>query len=169
MKKASIGKETTSYNLRNAREQWLDTLRYKNIKLAKCEEKQRRKQVNVMFHRDQREFFRTLEGNVVHEGEMPEMEKFVKFWGGIWEREEITPNMPWTEVVRQQLRKKVNQVNEFNNTLEKVKKELGKRKGWTVPGIDGIQNYWWKTLEPAHGALTRAFTEIKEDNKNIPV
>ena len=32
--KASIGKETTSYNLRNAREQWLDTLRYKNIKLA---------------------------------------------------------------------------------------------------------------------------------------
>ena len=35
-----------------------------------------------------------LEGNVVHEGEMPEMEKFVEFWGGIWEREEVTPNVP---------------------------------------------------------------------------
>ena len=111
--KASIGKDTTSYNLRNAREQWLDTLRYKNIKLAKCEEKRRRKQDNVMFQRDQRGFFRTLEENVVHEGEMPEMEKFVEFWGGIWEREEITPNMPWMEVVRRQLREKVNQVNEL--------------------------------------------------------
>ena len=50
--KASIGKETTSYNLRNSREQWLDTLRYKNIKLAKCEEKRRRKQDNVMFQRN---------------------------------------------------------------------------------------------------------------------
>ena len=98
--KASIGKEATSYNLRNAREQWLDTLRYKNIKLAKCEEKWRRKQDNVMFQRDQRGFFRMLEGNVVHKGEMPEMETFVKFWGGIQEREEITPNMPWMKVVR---------------------------------------------------------------------
>ena len=53
-----------------------------------------------MFQRDQRGFFRTLEGNVVHEGEMPEKEKFVEFWGGIWEREEITPNIPWMEVVQ---------------------------------------------------------------------
>ena len=85
------------------------------------------------------------------------------------EREEITPNMPWMEVVRRQLREKVNQANDFNITLEKVKKELGKRKGWTAPGIDGIQNYWWKMLELAQEALTRAFTKIKEDNKNIPV
>ena len=58
--KALIGKETTSYNLRNAREQWLDTLRYKNIKLAKCEEKRRRKQDNVMFQRDQRGFWKEM-------------------------------------------------------------------------------------------------------------
>ena len=67
------------------------------------------------------------------------------------------------EVVRRQLREKINQVNEFNITLEKVNKELGKRKGWTVPGIDGIQNYWWKMVEPVQEALTRAFTKIKED------
>ena len=35
-------------------------------------------------------------------------------------------NMPWIEVVRRQLREKVNQVNEFNIILEKVKKEIGK-------------------------------------------
>ena len=49
-----------------------------------------------------------------------------------------------------------------------MKKEVAKRKGWIAPGIDGIQNYWWKKLEPTQKALTRAFTKIKEDNTNIP-
>ena len=56
-----IEKDTTNYNLRNAREQWLDKLRYKKIKLAKCEEKPRRKQDNIMFQQDQKGFFRMLE------------------------------------------------------------------------------------------------------------
>ena len=74
-----IEKDITNYNLRNAREQWLDKLRYKKIKSAKCEEKWRRKQDNIMFQRDQKGFFKTLEEGEVHEGEMPEMEKFVEF------------------------------------------------------------------------------------------
>ena len=78
------------------------------------------------------------------------------------------PNMPWMEEIRRQLNEKVNQVNEFDITFEKVKKEVAKRKVWTAPGIDVIKNYWWKKLEPAQKALTRAFTKIKEDNTNIP-
>ena len=81
----------------NTREQWLHKLRYKKIKLAKSEEKRRRKQDNIMFQRNQKGFFRTLEEEEANEGEMTEMEKFVEFWGGIWEREENTPNMPWME------------------------------------------------------------------------
>ena len=75
-----IEKDTINYNRRNAREQWLDKLRFKKIKLAKCEEKWRRKQDNIMFQQDQKRFFKTLEEEDAHEGEMPEMEKFVKFW-----------------------------------------------------------------------------------------
>ena len=60
-------KDTTNFNLRNSREQSLDKLRYKNIKLTKCEEKRRRKQDNIMFQRDQKGFFRTLEEEKTHE------------------------------------------------------------------------------------------------------
>ena len=56
-----IDKGTTNYNLRNAREQWLDKLTYKNMKMAKCQEKRRRKQNNIIFQWDQKRFFRTLE------------------------------------------------------------------------------------------------------------
>ena len=50
--------------------------------------------------------------------------------------------MPWMEEIRTQLNEKVSQVYEFNVIFEKVKKEVAKRKGWTAPGIDDIQNYW---------------------------
>ena len=92
-----IEKDASTYNLRNAREQWLDKLRYKKVKLAKCEEKQRRKQDNIMFQWDQKGFFRMLEGEEAHKREMTRMENFVKFLGGIWESEDRTPNMPWIE------------------------------------------------------------------------
>ena len=95
-----IEKDASTYNLRNAREQWLDKLRYKKIKLAKCEEKQRRKEDNIMFQWDQKGFFRMLEGEEAHKREMGRMEKFVEFLGGIWEREDRTPNMPWIEEIR---------------------------------------------------------------------
>ena len=51
-------------------------------------EKRRRKQDNIIFQHDQKGFFRTLEQHGTREGEMPEMDKFVDFLGGMWERNE---------------------------------------------------------------------------------
>ena len=152
-----IDKDTTNYNLRNTREQWLDKLRYKKIKLAKCEEKWRRKTDKIIFQWDQMGFFRTLKGEEALKGEMPEMEKFVEFWRGTSEREreERIPYMSWMEEIRTQLNEKVSQVNEFNIIFEKVKKEVAKRKGWTAPGIDGIQNYWWKKARTSQKSINK--------------
>ena len=98
------------------------------------------KQDNIMLQRDQKRFFRTLEREEAQEGEMPEMEKFVEFWVGIWERDERTLYMPWMEEIRRQLNEMVSQINQSNITFEKVKKEVAKRNGWAAPDIDGIQN-----------------------------
>ena len=73
------GKEVTLGNLRAAKEQWLDKLRYKKVKLDQYVEKGNRKEDNIMFQKDQKSFFRTLEKVEKHEGEMPEMQKFVEF------------------------------------------------------------------------------------------
>ena len=70
------------------------------VKLTKYTEKRRRKQDNIMFQQDQKGFFLTLEEDGTREREMPEMDKFVDFWGGIWERKERTPYMPWKEEIK---------------------------------------------------------------------
>ena len=81
-----IEKDITNYNLINAREQWLDKLRYKNIKLAKCEEKRRRKQDNITFQRDWEAFFGTLEEEEAHEEERSEWKSLLSF-GEVFEKE----------------------------------------------------------------------------------
>ena len=67
-----MGEELTSNNLKIAKDQWIDKLRYRKIKLKKCIEKGKRKQENITFQRNQKRL-----------GKMPEIEKYVEFWGGI--------------------------------------------------------------------------------------
>ena len=80
------GNEVTSRNLRAAKEQWLDKLWYKKVKLDKYVEKGNGKKDNIMFQKDQKSFFRTLEKVEKYEDEMPEMEKFVEFSGAFGSR-----------------------------------------------------------------------------------
>ena len=66
--------------------------------------------------------------SVEHVGQIHEMEKFVKFWGDIWEKDDRTSEMPWTESVSKQLKDKITNVKEFNITEETLVKETKKRK-----------------------------------------
>ena len=97
------------------------------------------------------------------------MEKFLKFWGDICEIDDRTPEMPWIESVSDHLRDKITNVKELNIIEKTLEKETKKRKNWTAPGLDDIQNFWWKRLKPARRQLKRAFEQVKDNNKLIPV
>ena len=51
----------------------------------------------------------------------------------------------------------INTVKEFTMEEERLIKIAKKRKNWTSPGIDGIQNYWWTMFKVAQKALKKAF------------
>ena len=85
--------EATTCNLRIVKEQWVDKLRYKKVKLEKYMGKRKRKLDNIMFQKDQRAFFRNLDEKSNWKGKMPKMDKFIEFCGGIWERRENTLHM----------------------------------------------------------------------------
>ena len=73
------------------------------------------------------------------------------------------------ESVSKQLRDKITSVKEFNITVETFEKETKKKKNWTAPGIDGIQNFYWKKLKPARRELRRAFEQVRDNNDLTPV
>ena len=162
-----MGKELTSNNLKIAKEQWIDKFRYKKVKLEKCIEKRKRKQDNIKFQRDQIGFFKTFEGDKTRERKIPEVEKFVKFWGCIWEKER-TPNMVWMAEVKRLFGEKATVINEFDIDTEKLTKEINKRKSWTAPGIDGVQKFSWKKLVATQKPLLRTYKRIFSDSSMIP-
>ena len=121
-----------------------------------------------MFQRDQKAHFWTLEAVEKREGEMPKMQKFVEFFGGILEQNNPTPNMPLMEEVKAELGERAILVSDFAITDENMKKEIANRKNWTAPGIDGIPNFWWKKFEPAQKAFRKAFTDMYIDTAMYP-
>ena len=78
---------------------------------------------------------------------VPDVEKFVDFWAGIWEDETITPNRRWMRTAAEKIRAKVINLEELAITEEKLYMILRKRKNWSAPCIDGIQNFWWKKFQ----------------------
>ena len=71
-------KKATSKNLRIVKEQWLDKLCYKKVKLEKYFEKHNRKKYN-MFQQDQKGVLWTLEAVEKRVGELPKMQTFLEF------------------------------------------------------------------------------------------
>ena len=69
------------------------------LNLQRFIEKGRRTMDNFNFERDQKNLFTKVEGGTKHVGKIPEMEKFVKFWADISEKDDRTPEMPWMESV----------------------------------------------------------------------
>ena len=75
---------------------------------------------NAMFEKDQRNFYNKIEKNEKCQGEQPEMEKFTEFWGRIWEKEEVTPMLPWMDNVKEELKASINTVKEFTIEEERL-------------------------------------------------
>ena len=74
------------------------------------------------------------------------MGEICQILGRIWDKDDRAPEMPWMENVRGKIRNKITSVKKFNITVKAIEKETKKRRNWTEPGIDGIQNSLWKKL-----------------------
>ena len=72
--------------LKEYKESWIDKPRYKKIKLQKLIARGRGIMDNANFERDQKKFFKKVEGGTEHVGQIPEIQKFVKFWGYMGKR-----------------------------------------------------------------------------------
>ena len=48
---------------------------------------------------------------------------------------------------------RISSIANFEPTLQDLKREIKKRKNWSSPGVDGIQNFWWKKFPSIHENL----------------
>ena len=148
------------------KEKWLDELRYEKIKLEKMMERGQRIRDNNMFREEEALFYKQMNRGQ-HTGKTPDADEFVKFWGAIWESEEKTNQQPWMENIKKRIEELVTSVKEIEITEVSLRNIIKKRKNWSAPGADGIQNYWWKTLNDSWHPLIKIFKGFIEDPKNM--
>ena len=77
-----------------------------------------------------------MDSTVEHTESVPGMDKFTDFWSGIWKDDEKT-----TYEVGQKIKQDLEDVREFLVSEDDIARVIKKRKNWTAPGIDDIENF----------------------------
>ena len=86
----------------------------------------------------------------------------------MWEDKTTTPYRKWMKTIAEKVKAKVTNVEELQSTEKKLYETLRKRKNWSAPGIDGIQNFWWKKFSGVWKALVKSMNRWIEEPETIP-
>jgi hypothetical protein len=125
----------------------IDMIHMLQVKLKAKEKTVLRRTNNGLFESSEKSFYRKME-EVELTGDAPSLEAVHKYWSEIWEVEkEINPAEKWMNEVEQDLKKRIltkhtPKLIDFGQWTKLVTK----RKNWTSPGPDGVQNYWVKKI-----------------------
>ena len=122
-------------------EKAVDKLRYRNIKMKHIKIKDARIRNKKMFQEDQRIFYRKTQEAKQLKGKVPKMETFEELWAGIWEENTKIPQRKWMNTVAKKIGQKVTSMQECTITEKKFHQTVKKRKDWSAPWIDGVQNF----------------------------
>ena len=131
----------------------LDKLKYFKIKMERIKIKDARIRNNRKFQEDQGMFHRKIQGRKQLKGKAPKMEKFEESWVRIWEDSTNSPQRKWMNTDAKKIGQKVMNVHEFMITEKKLRQTVKKSNNWSAPGIDRVQNLWWKKFRGIWSAI----------------
>ncbi|XP_044751651.1 uncharacterized protein LOC123311647 [Coccinella septempunctata] len=122
---------------------------------------------NKLFHQNQQKFFRSLEEKPLERGKAPTKEAMHLYWKGVWESEKQYDEQ--TAWIREAEKDTVKYTRECLEITElDMKSVLQKTNNWSAPGVDGVQNYWWKYFTSTHRHLAKLFQEALHNPNIIP-
>ena len=70
--------------------------------------------------------------------------------------------------IAQKIRAKVVDIQDFTITEEKMYSIVKNRKNWSTPGINRMQNYFWKKLKGALTSLLKCFEKWLDQPDEMP-
>ena len=146
-----------------------------NIKVAK--ERIRVKTVTIARRKNYTEFekkgaafYKNLTETNKYTGNPPNIEEFEDFWANIWETErKINRDANWMNEIKREINNEVKTSHPKPNcSVQKWKQVIIKKKNWSSPGIDGIQNYWIKKMTALWQAEVNEINKYLNSEKEIP-
>lgn len=151
--------------------EYLDTLKQKLAvkchRLARYNKAQSRKDNNKLFSFNEKQFYRKLKGKTeVHQP--PSSESFQNYWENIWTHS-IKHNKDAEWINNEKIQSETITEMEFQNIeLAEFRNIVNKTHSWKAPGVDYIQNFWFKKLHILHYKLIDQITDIIKGNTILP-
>ena len=89
------------------------------------------------------------------------------YWGRLWSEEVNHEAAEWI-TKEEEANCQLSSMPDFLITNEDISAALKKTQNWKAPGVDGIQNYWWKRFTSVHEQLATAFNQMVLEPNNAP-
>jgi hypothetical protein len=161
--------DISSGKLRELKVKCVDMIHMLQLRRSEKEKTVNRRKNNGMFETNEKGFYRKME-KVEMIGKAPSIETVHQFWSGIWgaDREEQRIESKWMKEVENELKEKIH-VEHLPKLIEMHhwKQLVKKRKNWTSPGPDGVQNYWIKKISVLWRQQVEFIANIQEGNTLI--
>lgn len=136
-------------------------------RIQRYNERVKRYKNNQLYYKNKQKFFRQLEHETSDQDNSPAEEVMYAFWKNIWGEEKVHDDEAhWIREVEADSARY--HMNEVEITEDDIKLALKKTNNWSAPGVDGIQNYWWKHFTTTHGLLAVFFQAALRDPSMLP-
>ena len=140
-----------------------ERIRVKTVTIAK-------RKNNTEFEKNEAAFYKNLTETNKYTGNPPNIEEFEDFWAKICETEgKINRDANWMNKITREINSHVKASHPKRScSVQKWKEVIIKKKNWSSPGIDGIQNYWIEKMTAVWHAEVNEINKYLNGKKEIP-
>ena len=129
-----------------------------------------RRKNNMEFEKNEAAFYKNLKETNKYEGKPLSIKEFEDFWANIWKTEgKINREASWMNEMKKEISSEV-KVNypKPKCSVQRWREVIIKKKNWSSPGIDGIQNYWIQKMTALCEAEVDEINKYQNNEKEIP-
>lgn len=136
-------------------------------RLKRYKKRANRFKANQLFNQNQKQFYRELDKEIVPD-KVPNENEMHEFWANIWQNEATHDSTAYWIEEEKQNNKHIREMPETYISEQDVTYTVSTLKNWSAPGIDMIQNFWWKVFPATHKYLAIQFNKMLDNPKCIP-
>ena len=163
----------TKYDIKNERNRRTTSEKLKqkllacNNRLKRYKERQKQYRQNGDFINSPDRFYKELRGTTITIEKAPTSEEIESFWKPILgTKSSYNKQAKWVDDYEATINIPPYQFEAI--TIEEIIETTNKFSNWKSPGVDNIQNYWWKVFKKIHPKLLDAYNEIVNNPESSP-
>nr|CAI5864221.1 unnamed protein product [Callosobruchus analis] len=150
-----------------------DTLKQKlslyAARLRRYNESNDRKDANNLFQKNEKQFYRNITANdQTTTMELPGRQELTEFWRNLWSEPKIHDEKALWIRQEEERHQHIPEQGDVIVTAEELAKTIKHTHNWKCPGVDNVQNFWYKQFSTTYEMLAGQINEAIRQPNRLP-